>query len=141
MRCSREYLLKHVEAIRNVLHKSGNKIDVFAINALNEQMQARLDLVTDTDLMYKLASVVFFDKNENPCIYEENYSKKKIENWKRNNSVSAFFLQMPLVELIPFLKSAEIDLNTYSELNTQMNEIHNQKLEILANIHTKSSKD
>lgn len=134
MRCSREYLIKHVEAISNILHNS-NKIDVFGIDALNNQMKERLDLVVDVDLLYKLASVVFFDELENPCLYEMEYNQKKIEQWKKNSSVGAFFLQQPIQELIPFLKSVEVDLDMYSPLNEKLNQYHLERIQALNSKH------
>lgn len=127
MRCSREYLQKHVEACRKILHD--NKIDIYKLNALNEQMSDRLDLAIDTDLLYKLASVVYFDKNENPAVYEPEYCNKKIAFWRGNKDVNAFFLQKPLVELIPFLKDVDFDLNTYSEMVEATNKIHSEILQ------------
>lgn len=128
MRCSREYLEKHVEACRTLLHDA--KIDIFKLNALNEQLQDRLNLITDTDLLYKLASVVFFDKNENPTLYEQDYCKKKIDLWKKHKDVSSFFLQKPLVELIPFLKDVDFDLQSYSEAVERTNNIHSKILQV-----------
>lgn len=125
-RCSREYLTKHVEALRSLLH--AKEIDIFRINQLNEQMNERLNLTFDTDLLYKLASVVFFDKNESPVLYEPEYCEKKIDFWRKNRGVADFFLQKPLQELIPFLRSVNFDLNEYSALNTQLNKIHSDNL-------------
>jgi hypothetical protein len=129
LKCSREYMEKHVAAMRKLLHEP--KIDIFKINVLNEQMNERLNLVFDVDLLYKLAAVVFFDKNENPVLYEQDYCQRKIEFWKAHKGVADFFLQKPISELIPFLKSAKVDLNTYSEINTDLNRIH---LELLQSV-------
>jgi len=126
MRCSREYLEKHVEVVRGILQS--NKIDIFKLNMLNEQMSERLNLVIDVELLYQLASIVFFDKKENPAIYELDYCNKKIEHWKAHKGVADFFLQMPIIELMPFLESVEIDLDIYSELNTELNKIHLERL-------------
>jgi len=137
MRCSREYLSKHVDACRKILHDS--KIDIYKLNALNEQMSDRLDLAIDTDLLYKLASVVYFDKNENPAVYEPEYCNKKIAFWRGNKDVNAFFLQKPLVELIPFLKDVDFDLNTYSEMVGATNKIHSEILQ--ASVSKNTSKN
>ena len=126
MRCSREYLAKHVDTIRKILNSE--KINLFSINQLNEQMSERLNLALDVDLLYRLASVVFFDKNENPTIYEPEYCQKKIEFWKKHKGVADFFLQMPLLELIPFLQNADFDLSTYSQMNQELNKIHSDRL-------------
>jgi len=127
MRCSREYLEKHVEVVRDLLH--AKKIDIFKLNQLNEQMTERLRLHLDTDLLYKLASIVFFDKNENPVIYEPEYCSKKIDFWRKHKGVADFFLSKPLQELMPFLKSVDFDLNSYSELVKDLNGIHSDRLQ------------
>lgn len=122
MRCTREYLEKHVEACRELLHDS--KIDIYKLNLINEQLGDRLNLAFDAEHLYKLASVVFFDEKENPALYEADYCAKKIEHWKKHKDLTAFFLQKPLMELIPFLKDADFDLQTYSEVVEKTNETH-----------------
>ena len=126
MKCSVEYLEKHVEATRVVL-KSG-KIDIFKINQYNEQLGERIKLFIDIDLIYKLASVIYFDENEIPSIYDQEYCKKKIEFWKQNKPVADFFLQRPLTELLPYLRNVDIDLNEYSTVNMEINNIHLERL-------------
>lgn len=128
MRCSREYLEKHVEVVRELLRT--NPIDIFRVNQLNEQMAERLNLVIDTDLMYKLASIVYFDGKENPAIYEADYCAKKIELWKKHKGTADFFLQKPLRELIPYLESVDFDLNEYSKVQTELNKIHLDRLSV-----------
>jgi hypothetical protein len=81
--------------------------------------------------MYKLASVAYFDKNENPEDYDSKYNEKKIIEWKKNASVEAFFLSQPLKELIPYLNNASENLNAFSELNTELNRIHLDAIRIL----------
>lgn len=130
MRCSREYLEKHVEVVRELLR--AKSIDIFKINQLNEQMAERLNLVIDTDLMYKLASIVYFDSKENPAIYEAEYCAKKIEFWKSHKGTADFFLQKPLKELIPYLESVDFDLNEYSKVQTELNRLHLERLSAFA---------
>lgn len=129
MRCSREYLTKHTKVVTDMLRQK--EIDIYKLSELNEQMKQRLELVADVELMYKLASVVYFDKNENPARYEQVYCEKKIEKWRKDSSVSDFFLQKPLLKLIPFLQSVDFDLDTYSELNQRINELHLERLQLL----------
>jgi len=122
MRCSREYLERHIKAVREILR--AKKIDIFKLNQLNEQMNERLNLQLDVDLLYKVASIIFFDKNENPILYDMEYCKKKIDFWKKNKGVSDFFLQKPIKDLIPFLQKVDFDLDTYSQMNKELNKIH-----------------
>lgn len=130
MRCDREYLLEHCRVVAELL-RDQKKLDIFKINALNEQMKVRLDLVLDVDLLYKLASVVYFDKNENPVLYDADYNLKKIAFWKKHRGVKDFFLQTPVNELIPFLNMSDFDLESYSKLNEGLNKIHSERLRTL----------
>jgi hypothetical protein len=130
-KCSFEYLKLHCEAMTKVLRPDDGKIDVFKINELNEQMKVRLQLAIDVDLLYKLASVVFFADTENPCIYEPQVCVDKIKFWQAHKGVADFFLQKPLTELMPFLKNSGLDLGTFSEVSKTLNEIHLERLKTL----------
>jgi len=126
MKCSVEYLQKHIEATRKLLH--AGKIDIFRINQLNEQLNERINFVLDIDLLYKLASVVYFDENENPSLYDAEYCNKKIEFWKKNKEVADFFLQKPLTELLPYLRNVDFNLSEYSTVNEALNKLHSERL-------------
>jgi hypothetical protein len=131
MRCGREYLLEHCRVLREII-TDPQKIDIIKINTLNEQMIERLNMVTDVDLLYKLSSVVFFTRDENPVLYDAEYNRKKIEFWKKHRGVADFFFAKPLRELIPFLDNFDFDLEAYSKLNTELNQIHLERLRTLS---------
>lgn len=126
----REYIEMHIQAVRNALTPTANKkiIDVNAAYAMNEQLAQRLKLPPDVDMLYKLAAIVYFDANEKPENYEFDYGAKKIEFWKKHKSVEDFFLQTPLQELIPFLKEAGKNLNTYQEMIKETKKKHLEKV-------------
>lgn len=126
MRCSREYLTKHVEAMQQLL--KSKEIDIFRINTLNEVLAQRLRMTTDVNLMYKLASIVFFDKTENPLVYEPEYAEKKIAKWRKDKGVHDFFMQTPLLDLMPFLRNVGVDLDIYTRLNDQLNQLQQEIL-------------
>lgn len=134
MGISHEYLELHTKAIENIL--KATKINVYHINTLNEQLKERMGFSADADLLYKLASVVFFDKNENPNMYEADYCQKKIDHWKKYKDVVDFFLQMPVRELIPYLNSSGDDLRKSFRAVT---EISRQHLDNLQDITSKTS--
>jgi hypothetical protein len=113
MGVNREYLEAHTLRVREIL--TAQKVDIFEVHKLNEQLKERMLFVADADLLYRLASVVFFDKNENPLIYEPEYNRGKIEFWRKHKGVADFFLQKPLKELIPFLNISETDLKASLE--------------------------
>lgn len=125
MKCDYEYLKAYTTAINNIF-VGGNKIgfaEISNIKKLNDQLMERLFKIVDIDIIYKLASVVFFDKNESPFEYDWEYAKKKIDHWKKYASARDFFLQEPLIRLIPFLKSAEENIEVYTTVTAQINKI------------------
>jgi hypothetical protein len=86
-------------------------------------MKERTELALDTELIYKLASIVFFDKDENTTDYDFVYNLKKIENWKKDGS-GAFFLLKPVQELLPALKDIDENLLKYSQVVEELNQQH-----------------
>lgn len=129
MRCDRNFLVRYADTIDKLLHEQ--KIDIFKIQQLNEVLKQRLTMTTDTDLLYKLASICFFDKTENPAVYEPAYAEKKIAKWRKDKGVRDFFMQKPLLELMPFLQSVDTDLDTYSQMCEELNKIHSECLRII----------
>lgn len=132
MRCSRDFLLRYTKAIDMILHDK--EIDIFAINKANEILKQRLYMPCDVELLYKLASVAFFDKTENPAVYEETYAEKKIAKWRKDKGVADFFSQKPLRELMPFLQNVGVDLSIYSKLNEELNRTHSELVRMLSSI-------
>lgn len=128
------FLKAHVQAIKNCLtpKAKGGLIDLQSVFTLNEQLSQRLQLPPDTEILYKLASVVYFDKNEKPETYEFDYGAKKIEHWKKNRSVKDFFLQQPILELLPFLRESGENLQTFQEISQKIKTKHLEK--VLANL-------
>jgi hypothetical protein len=132
-KCTVDFLKLHTEAIDNLLlPKPGKSINVYEIKKLNDQLKQRLDLALDIELAYKIASVVFFDKKENVTDYDYNYNAKKIAFWKANSGVQDFFLQQPLIELLPVLKDMQGNLSMYSLVVEKLNSLHLDTL--LANL-------
>ena len=126
MRCDREYLLLHTDAVDKALREKN--INIYKIKQMNDILKQRLTMVTDVDLMYKLASVVYFDETENPLVYEPEYAAAKIAKWRKDKKVSDFFSQQPLQELLPFLQNAVTDLDIYTELQQEAKMLEEQAL-------------
>jgi hypothetical protein len=125
MNCDRAFIKAHTEAIDNMLLKSKLTIkDLVSITTLNDQLKQRLELPKEPDLMYKLASVVFFDQHENPIVYEFKYGENKIRSWKKNTSLTDFFLSKPLLELIPYLEHAGENLQMFSRMIEKESQAH-----------------
>ncbi|MDF2381329.1 hypothetical protein JMG10_07625 [Nostoc ellipsosporum NOK] len=125
MNTDRAFLEAHTKAFDNAL--SGKEINIdtlISLKKLNDQLKQRLSLPKEPDLMYKLASVVFFDQFENPAVYEFKYGEKKIRAWKKNVNMADFFLQRPLLELIPYLQYAKENLEQFSRMTQKATQEH-----------------
>lgn len=122
MKITYEYLEQHTKAIDKIL--GSQKIDVFKIKALHDILKERMKWYCDTDIMYKLASVVFFEKGDNPTTYDFKKGAENIEFWKKHKSVSDFFYQVPLLQLFPFLTELEVNLANYSEITKALTKQH-----------------
>lgn len=129
MNCDREFLKAHAQAFDNVFKGKELNLQILSqLMVLNNQLKERLELPKEPDLMYKLASVVFFDQKENPYVYEFKYGENKIKFWKKNTSLTDFFLQKPLMELIPYLQFAGENLKQFSEMTEKTNKQHLDKI-------------
>lgn len=141
MRCTREYLSKYTAAIDKLIKTKTINVEVLSeMLKLNNQLKERLDFVFEPETAYKLASVVYFDRTENPYKYEGAYASKKIERWKAAGGAYDFFTQKPLVELIPFLRDADSNFQTYLEIQKQILKIHSGSISsVLLRNSTRSS--
>jgi len=127
MRCTREYLTEHCEAMEKIL--SGESINVMNIAQLHMQLKERLTMIVDPDIVYKIASVVYFDKDEQPYTYDYRYNQKKIAKWKEIGA--DFFLQIPLKDLIPALDLSAADLRIYMNVAQKINTKHLENISTL----------
>jgi len=128
MRCTREYLELHTRAMEKLL-SDPKKINIQAIAIINKNLGERLNLAMFPDHIYKLASVVFFDKDESPYNYVYQYNAMKIEKWKAPGGTLDFFLKTPLKDLIPSLKLPEENVQDYFQVATQIDQMHQQDLQ------------
>jgi len=123
MRCSVDYLKKHVEATNAIF--SEKKIDLAKIVRLNSNLEERINLLAALpDHVYKMASVVFFTKNESAFKYDPIVGMKKIQAWREAPGMYDFFLQTPLKDLIPSLSLPNQDSKQYLEVLEKVNQFH-----------------
>jgi hypothetical protein len=129
MKCDAFYLDAHVKAVEKVLTtgKVGLK-ELSSVLTLNNQLKERLTWVHSEDLVYKLASVVFFDNSENPDDWEWSYAAKKIEHWKKHESALAFFLHEPIVRLLPYLNDSATSSLSYTEIQKELDKAQLEKV-------------
>ncbi len=89
------------------------KNDLAAIVAHNSI--ERMDNICNADLMYKLASVLYFDVSENPYTYDPEYAERKIKKWKKDEKIDAFFLKTPLADYLPYFDGSVLNIMDYTE--------------------------
>lgn len=131
MRCDTSYLKQHIEAV-NKIFSDPKKIDLPQLFKLNSMLEERVNLlVAIPEHVYKLASVVFFTKDESPFKYDFHTGREKIEAWKAAPDMYSFFLQKPLKDLIPSLALPEQDSGAYLETVDKINELHLSSLQRL----------
>lgn len=129
MRVDREFLIKHIQAMKKELAFIPGK-EIGIVNAVNllKQLEDRVNWIIDTDLAYKLASVVYFDKNEDPTKYDTKYNLEKIAFWKKEMSAKDFFFMQPLQRLIPFLKDYEENFQVFLTVTDQLKTMYQESL-------------
>lgn len=123
MNCSKEYLLSHCKAMEKVL-SDPKKISLTYIMQMNVNLKERLELMPFPEFIYKLASVIFFDKTESLYSYDYEYNKLKIEKWKAAGGTLDFFSKTPLKELVPSLSMPAADIQTYLTVTNLIRETH-----------------
>lgn len=112
MRCSREYLLGHCQAVEEQMNGKNGSVDFMKVAQLHLQLKERLQFIFEPDTAYKYASVIFIDDDEDPFTYDFKYNQKKIKRWKEK-SPSSFFLTMPVKKLFPLLDISEENFQDY----------------------------
>ena len=125
MRMTRELLKEFISAIEETLNT--NPIQITKIMEIIQIMKDRLEWVFDTELIFKLASVLYFTKEENPAFYDVIYNNKKIKEWKESNYLEFFFL----LQSQSFLSSLQLLPNhilTYSREALRRTIQHYQKI-------------
>lgn len=123
MNADKDYLTSHVKAMEKVL-SNPKSIRLDYVMQMNINLKERLDLMPFPDFIYKLASVIFFDKTESMYTYDYDYAKIKIEKWKAAGGTLDFFSQTPLKELVPSLSIPEKDTQTYLAVSKLISETH-----------------
>ena len=134
-RASRDYLIAHNEAMKTLLNS--RPIDLTKIANLVNTLDERLTMVFDADLMYKLASVVYFDSSEDPYLYDYKYGVEKIGRFRaaqEKGLIDNFFLNTPIRQYLPFSDISKDDLEVYTKVGREVTKSH---LKFLSDILSK----
>lgn len=88
-RITREYLEGYFAAVL----AATNAGDLVKVANLTSNAMQRLAHITNVEILYKLASVLYFTKEENHYTYDREYNEKKIAKWKEDKDIDAFFFE------------------------------------------------
>ena len=106
-----------------------NPVKLANIIDLVTKGQERIEWVMPTtELIQRMACVIYFDNTESPYEYDASYQIQKLALW-RKYEVSDFFIGCSLSDLVPFPTISESDFESYQRVLNQLEEILNIRLE------------
>ena len=102
MMCDFDFLKEYQAEIERMMTATKfNMNSAMEVLKWNTRLKERLTFPFQPGLIWNLAAVTFFDKHESRYKFDAEYDYKKIEYWKQNADIEDFFLQMPMLKLIP----------------------------------------
>lgn len=136
MRCTREFLVSHCKAVKKLLSNS-KQINITQVAILTQQLEERLEMIYEVDIIYKIASVVFFDKSENPYEYDDLHGREKIAIFKRYaRKNDGFFFETLFKRLLNTKNTSDKDLQTYMMVGEKITRVHKDNIStILSSIN------
>ena len=126
MRMDKKDLMGYLEKLEEKVN--ANPIKLSEIVTLIHILKERVELpLAPKELIWKMASVAYFDESESPYNYDSDYNLRKIAQWRVNKDVDDFFLYSQLRDLMPL---PELSNEIYQALQTTLNKIikHHSKL-------------
>lgn len=91
---------------------------LYEIGVLAHRLKEQIEMSFSLTRMMRLATVLYFDENENPLDYQYPYNAEKIRHWMQHNDVNGFFLNLPELVLIPSGTELEKNFQTYLQAET-----------------------
>lgn len=141
MRCTREFLKAHCQAVQDVINdNTGIKITKLA--RLNQVMEERLQLLHEPEIAAKLLSVVYFDESENPHRFDYGHAARKAKIFlevQLDAEMYDFFLSQPITKWIPYLNSSQEDLPTFCQTITMITKEHLKTISTMLSEANKNS--
>lgn len=138
MGVTRDELLKWVNKVDEILNPpQGKPIKIGEIALITTVLKQKLDFLAETDLFWRIGSVVFFDKSENPGRFDYKYAGDKVARWKQDMTIDVFFSLSRMYKWIPSLNTSRENILTYLK---QVEEITKEHSAILSQISSSGHK-
>ena len=125
MRTSPEFMAGWLQGLENTIN--ANPIKITEVAEMLNIMRERINFAIPTEsIVWELASVAFFDRNESPYRYDPEYAKDKIARWKEDGGLPAFFFKTPLRDLVSLPDLSEDGFKNYLKATEA---VHGKQLE------------
>lgn len=110
-----DYLKGWNNGLINVIldKKKKDEKKLYEIGILASRLKEQMELSMSMVRQLKLATVIYFDEEENPLDYQYPYNKAKMEHWMKHNDVQGFFFKLPEFALLPSLTEFSQNFPTY----------------------------
>jgi hypothetical protein len=118
LRMDLKTLQAYLDKIKSSLSGEKGKINLSDALTTIAKMESRMALHFDVETAKKLASVIYFDENEDLTSYDREKGKEKIQAWSKDLKVMDFFLTKPMRELLGLSDISEQSLADY--INRQL---------------------
>lgn len=119
-----------------------NKGDLVGVVSDVSMLEERMKNIHNITMLYKLASIYYFDANENCYEYDHEYNERKIKNWIENKTFDSFFLSAHMKDLLPSFKAYEDSfLNYFKGENIELKSHLNTLLSTIQSTDTKNGLD
>jgi hypothetical protein len=120
LRMDLKTLHEYVTRIKYAINGSISKgVDLITVVKTLGQMESRIELAFEVDTTYRLASVMYFDDQEDLYTYDKAHNDQKIKTWKESRVVD-FFYTRPMSELLGLSNLSPEDLQKFIEDQTEL---------------------
>lgn len=127
MKCDTEFLKAHWKA-KEAIYNS-KELKLTELMKLDFQLNERVEFVIEPLIAYKLCAGYFFDATENPYVMDWKYINEKSKRFMKQK-MSDFFLQKPIVKLIPYIQDLGSDLQDFFQTAILITEKHLEQIGI-----------
>lgn len=127
MRCTRDFLIVHNQAIKDIIDNNKNGIKLTDLVELHRMMDERLQWLHEPQIAAKILSVVFFTAEENPYRHDYSQASKKAKIFldvQLDDKQFDFFFAQPIVKCLPYITSWSKDFPEYCQTIIAINKTH-----------------
>lgn len=109
----RQDVIAYLQTVQEAI--KGDKIDKYKLAIVTEQLTQRLQMATNTEILYKLAGVYFVEANEKMESTTIDEVEEKAEFFKASMPIDRFFLASRLRDFLPHGNTSELNLQAFSK--------------------------